>query len=166
MNDTRATGAKPLVLTIALLLCIAVLSAAYYLQHVENLEPCPWCIAQRILFMAIGLLALCGLVHRGGRRAYAYAGALFSLAGVAAAAYHLWLQSRPERIGSCVGGWLETTLDMTRLGMLWPEMFQYEGPCVLAPWDLLGLSIPEWSLASFVALSAGMIEMAIMRRKY
>ena len=163
MANSRSSGVTPFLLGAALLLCIAALSVAYYLQHVELLEPCPWCIAQRILFMIVGLIALLALVHRNWRRMYTLVGSFFAVAGVAAAAYHLWLQSRPQEAVSCMGGWLEKTLDASRLGALWPEMFQYEGPCVLAPWDMLGLSIPEWSLTCFVALSATMIGRALVR---
>jgi protein dithiol:quinone oxidoreductase len=162
MTNTRSSGVTPYVLGAALLVCIAALAVAYYLQHVLLLEPCPWCIAQRILFMIVGLFALAALVHRRWRRVYSSLGAFFAVAGIVAAAYHLRLQGRPES-SVCMGGWLEKLLDASQLGKLWPAMFQYDGPCVLAPWEMLGLTIPEWSLACFVALSAAMIGRAMVR---
>jgi disulfide bond formation protein DsbB len=145
------------VFSVSLLVSAAVLGAAYYLQHVERLDPCPWCIVQRLGFLALGLLALIGLLWRGGPvliRAQALLGALLGVLGAAAAGYQVWLQSDPERAGACVGSPVERMLDTLALGDLWPGFLQYDGPCDSQPWTLFGLSIPEWSLAWFVVLAA------------
>ena len=51
----------------ALLLGIAGLSlgavgAALATQHLMGMEPCPWCILQRLIFVTIALAALLGLL--------------------------------------------------------------------------------------------------------
>ncbi|HKY01587.1 MAG TPA: disulfide bond formation protein B [Burkholderiales bacterium] len=149
-----------------LLISIAVLVFAYYLQHYKMLDPCPWCVAQRVLFIGVGLLSLIGLLqHPGvaGARVYGVMGALLALSGAAAAAYQIWLQSDPMRAGSCMGGWLEHTLDYLQLGKLWPNYLQYDGPCTLPPWELLTLSIPEWSLTWFAILGAAFTTLLLRR---
>ena len=133
--------------------CVAVLGAALYLQHVNNLDPCPWCIVQRILFIVIGLIALVGALHRPqafGVTAYATVLGVLSMLGIAAATYHIYLQSDPARAGKCVGSIVERLLDRSGVGSMIPSLLQYDGPCTLKPWALLGLSIPEWSLVSYV----------------
>lgn len=145
------------VFIVALLASAVVLGFAYYLQHAEYLDPCPWCVVQRIGFLLIAVLALIGLLHRparGGAIVYGFVGALIGLAGVLAAGYQIWLQSDSKRAGACVGSTVERVLDTLAIGDLWPGFLQYDGPCTLQPWSMFGLSIPEWSLAWFVVLAA------------
>src|SRR5687768_8224774 len=88
------------VFIVALLASAVVLGFAYYLQHAEYLDPCPWCVVQRLGFLVIGVLALIGLLHRparGGAILYGFVGALIGLAGALAAGYQIWLQSDPKR---------------------------------------------------------------------
>lgn len=152
----------------ALAVSVAVLGFAYYLQHVEFLDPCPWCIVQRLGFMAIGLLALVAFLHgpgRAGAQVYGVIGGLLGLAGASAAGYHLWLQSDPGRAGACVGSQVERALDALRVGELWPDFLQYDGPCTLDPWTLFGLGIPEWSFAWFATLSAMYFSVLVRPRR-
>jgi disulfide bond formation protein DsbB len=150
------------VFTLIFAMCAVILAIVLYLQHVLNLDPCPWCIVQRILLIAVGLAALVGALHRptgAGIAVYALSCGALALGGGAAAAYHIYLQGDPERAAKCAGSAVERLLDQSRLGQLLPGLFQYDGPCTLKPWSLLGLSIPEWSLVAFVLLF--MIALAI-----
>ncbi|MFM9881637.1 MAG: disulfide bond formation protein B [Burkholderiales bacterium] len=133
--------------------CIAVLGAALYLQYAHNLDPCPWCIVQRILFVLIALIALIAALHRPqgiGVTAYGTVIGLVSITGIAAATYHIYLQRDPARAAKCAGSFVERLLDQSALGRIIPPLFQYDGPCTLKPWAMFGLSIPEWSLIAFV----------------
>jgi len=49
------------------LACAGLMGFGLYLQHVENLEPCPLCILQRYAFIATGLVALIAAIHGPGR---------------------------------------------------------------------------------------------------
>lgn len=147
----------------AVVICVASLGFAYYLQHVKLLDPCPWCVAQRILFIAVGLISMVALLHGRATKAYAAPAALIALAGAAAAVYQLWLLHDPALSMGCAGSWLEKTLDATALGRVWPGMLQYDGPCTVSPWSLFGMSIPEWSLAWFAVLAAALISLLFRR---
>jgi protein dithiol:quinone oxidoreductase len=157
MADPRlVTDRAARVFTFVFLACFGVLGFALYLQHAKGLDPCPWCIVQRIGFLVAGLVALVAALHRPGRGGtifYAVIGGAVALAGAAAGAYHVWLQSDPARAAKCVGSPVERILDATGVGRWSPPLLQYDGPCTLKPWDFLGLSIPEWSLACFVILA-------------
>ena len=56
------------------LICLSLLGYALYVQFVQKLEPCPFCIFQRLAFAATGVLFLLGALHgprgAGGRRVY------------------------------------------------------------------------------------------------
>lgn len=157
------------VFVVALLVSAFVLGFAYYLQHIKHLDPCPWCIVQRLGFFALGLVALIGLVHhprRAGTVFYGVVGGVIGLAGTLAAGYHVWLQSDPKRASACVGSPVERVLDTLRVGDVWPDFLQYDGPCTLDPWELFGLNIPEWSLAWFVVLTAMYVSLVFRQQRY
>jgi protein dithiol:quinone oxidoreductase len=135
--------------------CAITMAIVLYLQHWLNLDPCPWCIVQRIVLLAVGIVSFIAALHRptgGAIRGYGRAIALLAVSGVAAASYHIYLQSDPERAMKCAGSMVERLLDQLGLGRIAPSLFQYDGPCTLKPWSLFGLSIPEWSLVTFLFL--------------
>jgi protein dithiol:quinone oxidoreductase len=143
--------------TLIFLACLGILAFALYLQHVKDLDPCPWCVVQRLGFILVGTLALAAALHRPsgiGVRVYSWLVALAAAGGIAAAVYHLYLQADPVRAQACVGGAVEKLLDASRVGKYVPPVLMYDGPCTLKPWSLLGLSIPAWSLVCFAVLGA------------
>jgi disulfide bond formation protein DsbB len=146
--------------TLIFLVCAALLGFGLYLQHWQGLDPCPWCVVQRLGYILVGLVALVAALHRPGpigSVVYSTFGVIASVAGAAAATYHVYLQSDPERAAKCVGSPVERVLDQLDVGSMIPPLLQYSGPCTLKPWSLVGLSIPEWSLVWFVLLAAAFI---------
>jgi len=147
------------------LVCAGLIGYALYLQHWQGLDPCPWCVVQRLGFMLVGLIALVGALHGRGAATYARVGFVAALAGAAAGGYHVWLQSDPVRAAKCVGSTLELVLDRLAIGKLAPGLLQYDGPCTLQPWSFLGLSIPEWSTAWFVIFALVCLAIALAARR-
>ena len=144
------------IFTLVFVACAAILGFALYLQHIEGLDPCPWCIVQRLLFIVVGLIALVAALHRPGpvmTTFYAMLGAATALGGAVAAGYHVYLQADDARANACVGSAVERFLDRTDVGSWIPPLLQYDGPCTLEPWAFLWLSIPEWALIWFIALA-------------
>ncbi len=154
--------------TLLFLGCLAIVGCALVLQHGYRLDPCPWCIVQRIGYLTVAFVALVAALHRpSGRGITVYAGTalLLSLCGAAAATWHVFLQRDPEAARACAGSALERLLDASRLGHAVPPLFQYDGPCTLKPWALLGLSVPEWSLAGFVVLALFSLALPFIARR-
>lgn len=144
------------IFTLVFLACLAILGFGLYLQHVERLYPCPLCIVQRLLFIAVALISLIAALHRAGplmATIYAMFGAATAVGGAVVAGYHIYLQADEARANACAGSVVERFLDQTDIGSWIPPLLQYDGPCTLAPWSFLGLSIPEWSLICFIALA-------------
>jgi protein dithiol:quinone oxidoreductase len=147
------------IFTLIFLACVAILGFGLYLQHVDHLDPCPWCVVQRLLFIAVGLISLVAALHRPGplmATFYAMLGAATALGGAVAAGYHIYLQADESRANACAGSAVERFLDQTDIGSWIPPLLQYDGPCTLAPWSFIGLSIPEWSLICFIALGVAL----------
>jgi protein dithiol:quinone oxidoreductase len=141
------------------LVCALLLAFGYYLQYVEGLEPCPLCLVQRGFFYAVGVVLLVALLHP--RRIYPGIAALFAAGGVAAAARQVWLQHLPpEKVPAC-GPDLFFMLENFPLSRTLTTLFKGTGECAVVDWTFLGLSIAEWSLAWFVALSCYALWLAL-----
>jgi len=165
MNDavSPGAGAGPLRLILSrrpgnalgFLVCAGLLAFAYYLQFAKGLEPCPLCILQRVVFAAMAIVFLVAAVHRPRRAgAWVYGVLLLALAtaGTAIAGRHVWLQHTPEAERPSCGPGLDYLL--SRFGALGglQRILRGSGECGAVDWTFLGLSIPEWSLACFIAL--------------
>ena len=69
-------------------LCVAGVAAALVSQHVFDMQPCPWCVLQRLIFVVIAALALLIAVwpSSAARRAGGAVIVLLAVAGAAASA--------------------------------------------------------------------------------
>jgi len=133
--------------------CLAAVGAALVTQHVFDMQPCPWCILQRIIFLAIALVALLGVVwrRRAGVMAAALAMDLLAASGVAAA---LWQHVVASSSASCNLTLADRIISFTGLDGLWPEIFSARASCAEAAATLFGVPYEFWSLATFAMLGA------------
>lgn len=137
--------------------CAGVLLYALYVQFFDRLNPCPLCTFQRGVFVVLGLVflggALAGPKSRAGRIVVAGLAVLAASGGVAIAARHVWLQSLPpEQVPACGP-------DLAWMLQSWPllstvrQVFTGSGECAVIDWTFLGLSMPAWSLFTYVVLA-------------
>jgi protein dithiol:quinone oxidoreductase len=125
------------------LACIAAVAAALTSQHVFDMQPCPWCVLQRLIFVAIALA--CGAVL----------GMVLADAGVAAA---LWQHFKASASASCnltladkiVSRWL-------RLDQVLPGVFEARASCADAAVSLLGVPYDVWSLVLFALIGLALV---------
>jgi protein dithiol:quinone oxidoreductase len=131
---------------------LALVGYALYLQHVQNMMPCPWCIIQRYAFVAVALICfIFAALPRGMTRLGAWLGVLAALGGIGAAGWHNWIKAHPGV--SCGIDPLETSLNTIPTAELLPFVFKADGLCTTDYAPILGLSIPQWSLAWFAAFA-------------
>ena len=137
-------------LTVGVLFC-----SALYLQYVLRQDPCPLCMLQRVIFIAIGVLFFIAALHNAkpiGARIYSISIALISLSGVAVASRHIWIQHLPkDQVPGCGPG-LEYMLQNFPMSEVWQELLHGSGECAAKGWTFLTLGIPEWSLVWYVLL--------------
>lgn len=151
------------------LVCLALFGFALYLQYYEQQEPCPLCILQRIVFIALGGVFLVAALHGPGRNgSIVYSGMLFIVAGIGAAtaSRHVWLQHLPKNQLPECGPGLEYMIRKFPLPQILKKILAGSGECAEAGWTFLGLSIAGWSLLWFVLLGvfAVFLAMLSMRR--
>ncbi|MFM2058397.1 MAG: hypothetical protein RLY71_2782 [Pseudomonadota bacterium] len=129
------------------LVCAASVGAALVAQHRFGMEPCPWCILQRILFIVIALLGLLGSVLPGQLPRVAAALMLpASLAGAAAALYQNLVASK---LPSCDMTLADKIISGIGLDAWLPEVFEVRASCADAAVKVLGVPFELWSLALF-----------------
>jgi disulfide bond formation protein DsbB len=151
---------RSLLLSIAIA-CFGLIGAALYLQHGMDMLPCPLCVIQRYLFIAVGVFALIGAYTKP--KAGAGLGLLAALGGLYTAGHHLYILAHPGL--SCGIDPVETFLNKIPTATYLPFLFKADGLCedALAPW--FGLSIPQWSFLWFGLLALSLAWLLIRRTR-
>jgi disulfide bond formation protein DsbB len=95
-----------------------------------------------------------------GAGIYAGAVVLFAMTGTALAARHTWIQHLPEDQRPACGPSLDFMLSTFGPVKALGRILRGSGECGLVDWTLLSLSIPEWTLAAFLAFSVWAVFLA------
>ena len=158
--NRRAGSARTLLLA-AVLVPLAALAAALVSQYRYDMQPCPWCVLQRVVFVAIALAALPGLLvmQTGVRRASAAVMLTLSVCGTAAA---LWQHFVAASSVSCTMTLADRIVGGLGLDALAPQVFAAYATCADAAVKIAGISYEFFSLALFIAL--GLAAIAVWRR--
>ncbi|MFZ6770517.1 disulfide bond formation protein B [Undibacterium sp. Di26W] len=154
---------KKILLSIAVI-CIALLGAALYLQIVEKMLPCPYCIFQRYAFALVAVFCIVAVGLQGAGHRLATGMALISsMVGLAAAGKHVWIMSTPSM--SCGIDPLETGLNKMLMAQVWPAMFRADGLCETPYPPTLGLSLPAWAAIFFGIFIVAILYVLIRNQK-
>ena len=142
---------------------LAAVGAALVSQHVLDMQPCPWCVLQRLIFVLIALVAVAGLAWRSvlGQRSTAFALLLLSGAGIAAV---LWQHFVAASSVSCNLTLADRVMNASGLPALLPEVFEARATFADAAVDLLGLPYEFWALGLFVAVGAVAVTLLMRAR--
>ena len=148
--------------------CAALLGYAYYLQYHDGLEPCPLCIFQRVAVFAVGVVFLIATLQNAGRigsRIYAVLLGLTAACGLALSIRHIYIQSLPEGSVPACGATLDYLMEVFPIMHVIQKVLTGSGECHKIDWRLLGLSMPWWTGAAFLALGAWGVAMNWRERK-
>jgi protein dithiol:quinone oxidoreductase len=140
------------------LLSIGAVGVALVLQYQFNMQPCPWCTMQRLVYLCIGVLALISLQFSWLSKdmlskAVLSLALLLCASGVGMAGYQHFVAAQSE----CMFTWPDRFFLKTGLDGLAPWLFRATAQCSEANQPLLGLPFSWWSAALFVALGIGVI---------
>jgi len=149
---------------VGVLLPLAAVGMALVTQHVFEMQPCAWCVLQRLIFVAISLAALLGLAGQGlrltlVRRLGAALMGLLALAGISAA---LWQHFVASSSTSCNLSLADRIVSGIGADALWPEVFAAYASCADAAAKLLGVPYEFYSLTLFIVLAA--LSLVLLRR--
>ncbi len=132
---------------------LSAVGIALVTQHSYDMQPCPWCVLQRLIFLCIAVLALMGIVwrSRGGIMVAALGMDLLAAAGVASA---LWQHFVAASTASCNLTLADRIISGSGLDGIAPELFAPRASCSDAAVSLFGVPYEFWSLATFAMLGA------------
>ncbi len=132
------------------LLCLAGVGIALVSQHVFDMQPCAWCVLQRLILLAIA--AVCGLASAGWRSAPVHAlgaalTAVLALCGIVAAWYQYTVAAQ---MFSCAQTFADKFIAGSGLDAALPWLFGIYASCMDARVNLLGIEYALWAMALFV----------------
>jgi disulfide bond formation protein DsbB len=153
MNQPLQRSARAVFALIALA-SLGAVAVALVSQHVFDMQPCPWCVLQRAIFVAIALAVLPGIVWpaRPLLLASALLADLLATAGTAAA---LWQHFVAAASSSCKLTLADRIMSGLGLDALAPEVFAPRASCADAAVDLAGVPYEFWSLALYLLIGLG-----------
>jgi len=126
------------------------------------------CIFQRIAMIGAGLFFLLGALHapkRGGRWFYAVMTTVAALIGAGIAARHVWLQSLPpDQVPAC-GPTLDYLLSFMPITEVVTNVLRGDANCAKINAAWLGISLPGWTLATFIVMALYALLMPKLARR-
>jgi len=129
------------------LLAWAGVGAALVSQHFFDMQPCPWCTVQRLLYILVGLFAVLSLpVTQSSLRARALLllAGLAAIGGLAAALHQHFVAAQTS---SCAYTAADRFMMATGLDELLPALFKATAACDEANAPMLGVPYSLWSAA-------------------
>ncbi|MFI4938138.1 MAG: disulfide bond formation protein B [Candidatus Berkiellales bacterium] len=135
-----------------------LLAISFLLQYGFHLQPCPLCIIDRILVLLIVIcfvVALCHPSQKMGQRLYSLIAFLLCALGILVTSRHLWLIHLPvNEVPACSPSfnYLIETFPLKEALII---ILKSSGECAVNTPAVLGLTLPAWTLMSFVLLAVG-----------
>ena len=131
-----------------------------YLEHIQGLDPCPLCVFQRIAYILIIIASLIAVIHNPAKTwktIYKFLIFIFSVMGASVAGRQVWLQHLPPELVPECGPGLDYMLNVFPFADAVRMILSGSGECAEVQWRFIGLSIAEWSLIVFIAISIATI---------
>jgi len=135
--------------------CFLIVALALVIQTQYNLEPCPLCISQRIIFMSLGVLFLiAAFIPPKMMLTKVFTGlqVLTALGGAGVAIRHWYLQANRESMIADCGVGFDYMFENFPLEKALKLVFRGTGDCAAIDWTFLGLTLPQLGLISFIAI--------------
>jgi disulfide bond formation protein DsbB len=145
------------------IVCFAAVAAALVSQYAFDMQPCPRCILQRVIFFVLGVLCVAGAATAAPAARKGIAGAAFVLAGLGAAAA-VWQHAVAAKSTSCALTLADKVLTALRVESIAPWLFEVKATCADAAVSMLGLPYEYWSLGLFVLLALAALAVVAHRR--
>jgi disulfide bond formation protein DsbB len=127
--------------------------AALWIQLTYQLEPCPLCITQRIIFIVLGLLFVFFVwlpLNFFVRIIYLLAIGITSIVGLIFSARHVLIQQKYITVPAECGIDLDYMFENFPLMEAFNLLFQGTGDCSKVDWSFYGLSLPMMAFLGYL----------------
>jgi disulfide bond formation protein DsbB len=140
--------------------CVVAVGAALVGQYGFDMQPCPWCILQRLIYLSLALVCIVAALvdGRGPRRALGGLALVLAGCGVAAS---IWQHVVAAKQFSCNLTLADNIITALRLESLLPALFQVTATCADAEVSMFGVPFEYWSLVLFVLLGAAIVRLTL-----
>ena len=138
------------------LLAFILVGIAVTIQTQFNLEPCPLCVTQRIVFIVIGCLFLVFSFLKPNQviKIVHFVSILITnIVGIVFAIKHILIQSKWIIVPAECGIDLNYMFENFPLTEAFSLLFQGTGDCSEIDWLFLGLTLPQLALIAYIMFS-------------
>lgn len=136
------------------LLAIAAVGVALVSQYFFDMQPCAWCVLQRLIFLAIAVVCWLSILMRRctpiGPRIGAALVMVLSIAGAVSAWYQYTVASN---MFSCDMTFADRFIAGSGLDATLPWLFGIYATCMEARVQVLGIEYSLWSMTLFVLMA-------------
>lgn len=160
MDDLN--GENNIWLFIVSMLCFGAVGAALVSQHVYGYQPCAWCVLQRIIFLAIGLISLIGFITKTNIVTPIFS-VLLACIGQFVAVYQFFVASKSF---DCYLSFAEKFITSLSLDKIIPGLFEIRAMCADASAPLMGISYEIWSYSAFLLVAILSVIAYINRHRF
>ena len=130
----------------------AALAVALFTQHALDMQPCSWCVVQRMAMLVAGAACALGAALHRAPVASRLLAAVALAAGAAGLAAAVWQQGWASKSLSCAYTLADRIVSRTGLGEALPAVFQPTATCAEANQSLLGVPYAVWSAMAFALI--------------
>jgi disulfide bond formation protein DsbB len=135
------------------LLAFILVGLAVAIQAQFNLEPCPLCVTQRIVFIVIGCLFLLFSFFNSNqliRFTHLTSLLIANIVGIVFAIKHILIQSEWITVPAECGIDLDYMFENFPLTEAFSLLFKGTGDCSEIDWLFLGLTLPQLALIAYI----------------
>ncbi len=131
------------------ILSLCSLILALISQHLFGMEPCAWCVFQRLIFMFIFVFSLIGLI-----KIYVRVSSILvfftSISGISVATYHFFIANNST---DCAISFAEKFMQFTKLNIILPQVFESYALCSESNVKILGVPYVILSMIMFILIA-------------
>jgi disulfide bond formation protein DsbB len=138
------------------LLAFILVGLAVAIQTQFNLEPCPLCVTQRIVFIVIGcLFLLFSFINPNQLIRFIHLMSLLiaNIVGIVFASKHILIQSKWITVPAECGIDLDYMFENFPLTEAFSLLFKGTGDCSEIDWLFLGLTLPQLAFIAYIMFS-------------
>lgn len=130
--------------------CAALLGSAYFLQYGPGQQqPCPLCILQRYVYIAVGAVALAAAAVGPKRIGSMVTAGVLCAFNAIGAGLAIWQVTKGDTMTSCDTDLVGQIVYALPMRSWWPEFLAAYGGCADKVPPILGVSVPLWSFLWF-----------------
>lgn len=131
------------------ILCLAGVGIALISQYGFDMQPCAWCVLQRLILLVIALVCILGMLaqrSRSIRTLAAFLTCTLGISGMVAAWYQYTVVSH---LFSCDQTFADKFIADSGLDAALPQLFGIYATCMDARVSVLGIEYALWALGLF-----------------